>query len=78
MSLFFCFFFNRKPLKQAKAERPQVNKSFAVLMINSLSLSLYIYIYIINIYNALCNAYLPSCIYLYLMYPHGLYSLLEF
>ena len=29
------FFFNRKPLKKAKAERPQVNKLFALLMINS-------------------------------------------
>ena len=33
---FLChFFLNRKPLKQAKAERPQVNKAFALLMINS-------------------------------------------
>ena len=29
------FFLNRKPLKKAKAERPQVNKSFALLMINT-------------------------------------------
>ena len=33
--LYHCFFFNRKPLKKAKAERPQVNTSFALLMINS-------------------------------------------
>ena len=31
--IFISFFLNRKPLK--KAERPQVNKPFALLMINS-------------------------------------------
>ena len=33
--IFMSCFLNRKPLKKAKAERPQVNKSFALLMINS-------------------------------------------
>ena len=33
--IFMFFFKNRKPLKKAKAERPQVNKLFALLMINS-------------------------------------------
>ena len=32
---FLCHFQNRKPLKKAKAEGPQVNKPFALLMINS-------------------------------------------
>ena len=32
--IFMSFFFSRKPLKKAKAERPQVNKAFALLMIN--------------------------------------------
>ena len=31
----FFFFLNRKPLKKAKADMPQVNKPFALFMINS-------------------------------------------
>ena len=41
--IFMSFFLNRKLLKKAKAEMPQVNKSFALLMINSLHIYIFFF-----------------------------------